>query len=358
MTIEELLPALVTEFGTTNVVSVALFGSHATNTAGPLSDLDLIVVAEGLASDVPTREEASPRLKRELMSHSALYAFNIYTPAELESAARKDSWLIETIRVGYEVLFDPNEFLIELLSKRPARSPLSDRFMWYDASCGMRADFVESAGRSMRAAEVLSADHPQLAAFHAMQSLFTQLQGDLYEYGIVATRAPFAELLRMATIALPSDELIRRHLAFAQHDRVWRSGQANEDAHIGAARTLHAAGLPLEALAHVKAALHLIYGQNLALRGYPMASGEVTQMFLKTFGLRLPSLIRELIEASSYKIEQADGRRRPPSFELTAEGEPYYEAYALRPTTYEALMRNGIAIVRALRALSPELVAG
>jgi len=137
---------------------------------------------------------------------------------------------------------------------------------------------------------------------------------------------------------------------------VWRREPADEDAHIGAARTLHAAGLPLEALTHMKAALHLVYGRTLTVSGYPMASGELTQMFLKTFGQRLPTLARELIEGNSYKIEQVDGRRRPPSFELTGEGEPFYEAHALRPVEYEALIRNGVAILRELRAIAPALV--
>ncbi len=358
MTIAELLPSLRREFGATKVIAVALFGSHATNTAGPFSDRDLIVVADDLTPDVPIREEASARLKGELMSDPALYAFNIYSSGELESAARKDSWLIETIRVGYEVLFDPHGFLTALLSRESVRGQLLGRFVWRNASCGVRADFIESAGRSTRAAEVLFPDHPQIASFHVTQALLTHLRGDLYESGIVATRSSFGELLRMALLAttVPRHELTRMHDAFMQNETVWRSREADEDAHIGAARTLHAAGLPLEALAHVKAALHLVYGRTLAVLGCPMVSGELTQMFLKRFGLHLPIQVRELIEASSYKIEQVDSRRRPPSFELTGEGEPFYEAHALRPVAYEALMRNGVAILRDLRAIAPTLV--
>ena len=358
MKIRELLPVLQKEFGATKIIGVALFGSHATNTAGPFSDRDLVIVADGLSPDIPTREKASPRLKHGLMSDSALYAFNIYSPNELDRAARNRSWLIETIRVGYEVLFDPHEFLTPLLGGNSLRVQCLCRLAWRDASCGVRADFVDSTRRSMRAADVLFARYPRLASFHMTQALLTQLHGALYECGIVATCAPFGDLLRMALLAraVRRCELAQMRDVFVRNEIAWRGRVADENLHICAARVLRKVQLPLEALAHVKAALHLAYGRTVSALGLAMTNGELTQMFLKTVGPRLPTQVRQLIEVSSYKIEQIDGRRCPPSFELTREGEPFYEAHAPRPEVYEALLRNGIAIVRELRAIAPILI--
>ena len=106
----------IREYFSSELVSVVLFGSQARGTADEHSDIDLVVIAEGIPSD--WREE------REILSKLALssglaglpVAIILKSPEVVKASLDTIQPLLFGILKGYRVLYDPEGFFDICLS--------------------------------------------------------------------------------------------------------------------------------------------------------------------------------------------------------------------------------------------------
>lgn len=91
-----------------NPRSIILFGSHATGTARPDSDLDFLVVEDGPFDARNTRESAMLKLWEICFDYNIPLDFLVYSPEEIEQWKNVSAHVIaHAIRDG-KVLYERN----------------------------------------------------------------------------------------------------------------------------------------------------------------------------------------------------------------------------------------------------------
>lgn len=337
--------ALLEEFGEDNLLSVGVFGSTAREADNKHSDYDFTIIVNGLPSDVYEREQASPRMKRRLRDKGVdeLCAFNLYTAEEFKQANERKSWLIESMKVGYRVLYDKG-FLADILDVQQPQVERVGSLAWRGVNYEDGYHLQSVIERHHRVAEIIEDIDPQLAAYHEREAIRGELIGRLYEHGEYNTRGSLLFLAKRLNYQYGE----KLDLSKIQMDDYLQEIEGNEalfgydtvDRHLKIAKVLEENGMPLDALFHTYSALRNIYLYALHSNDQYLADGEVTQLFLREFSGKIsPELVNQ-IYANSFKAEQILGRSGYVSFDLDREGKPIYEDPEISPVDYKGLMGN------------------
>lgn len=100
------------------LASIALFGSAARGTAKEFSDLDLLVITEGLPKDWRRRDEVVLEIEGGIgFKYGTHLSILLATPKELEEAVAVGAPLVFGIKKGYKILFERDNFFKDLLLK-------------------------------------------------------------------------------------------------------------------------------------------------------------------------------------------------------------------------------------------------
>ncbi|MBI3289807.1 glycosyltransferase [Candidatus Microgenomates bacterium] len=337
--------ALLEEFGEDNLLSVGVFGSTAREADHKHSDYDFIVIVNDLPSDVHEREQASPRMKRRLRDKGVdeLCAFNLYTAEEFKQASERKSWLIESMKVGYRVLYDKG-FLADILDAQQPQIERVGSLAWRGVDYEDGYHLQSVIERHNRVAEVIRNIDPQLVSYHEREATRGELIGNLYEHGEYNTRSSLLMLAKRLNYQYGE----ALDLSIIQMDDYLQEVEGNEalfeydivDRHLKIAKVLEENGMPLDALFHTYSALRNIYLYALHSNDQYIADGEVTQLFLREFSGKISPELGDLIYANSFKAEQILGRSGYVSFDLDREGKPIYENPEISPVDYASLMLN------------------
>ena len=346
---------LIEEFGEQSIVSIVIFGSTTRNADKKHSDYDFTVILKNLPSDVHQREQASPRIKRRLRGKGVdeLCAFNFYTPEEFHEADTNQSWLIETMKTEYRVLYDKDNFLGAKLSNVKPTVEHVGTFAWrgVDYEDGLHLKSVIE--RYNQIAELIKDVHPQFSSYYRREGYRGMLIEKLYRHGEYDTRSSLLSLVKR--LKYRYGENLNFSLSQAEdflHEIEGKEviyGYDQVDKHLQIAAILEKNGMPLDALSHAYSALRIIYLHALQSNDHYIVEGEITQLFLREFSRKISPELVEQIYKNSFKAEQILGRSGYVSFDLDSKGKPVYENPATSEFNYGQLMNNMREIVENLR---------
>ncbi|RLI70935.1 hypothetical protein DRO91_06210 [Candidatus Heimdallarchaeota archaeon] len=322
----ELIELVKEEFGENNLVSLALFGSLVTGDQKQHSDYDFTVILKSASPDINERESASPRLKNRLRERGVreLCAFNIYTQAEFEAADRRNSWLIETMRSGYRIMIDSNDYLNNKLTRKKPSVEQIEPFAWKGIQTENPKRFMEVSKRHRKCAEILMENFPKLALYHNTEAYRGELIEKLLRHGIYNSRG---SLLDIATILKRrfNEQINLNEVQWINFHQEMQGIPAlyeykNVDLHLAAANQLFEHGLNFDALFHTYSALKCMYLESLHSNHIYALDGEITQLFVREQAKNLPQELIERIYRFSFKAEQLLGRTGYISFDLDKDG--------------------------------------
>lgn len=101
-----------------NLVAIALFGSFARGTAKEFSDIDLLVVTDGLPKDWRIRDEIVLEIEGGIgFKYGTHLSILLVAPKELEEAVAAGAPLVFGIMKGYKTLFEKDDFFKNLVLK-------------------------------------------------------------------------------------------------------------------------------------------------------------------------------------------------------------------------------------------------
>lgn len=352
-----LITVLGEEFGNDNLMSLGLFGSIAQDTHRRFSDYDFAVILREASNDTYERETASPRLKRRLRERglTGLYAFNIYTQTEFDAADSLDSWIIETMRNGNRIIFDSDHYLADRVSGRKDSVRQVSMFAWEGIKTESVDRFESVTERHGQVAGRIEDISPELANYHRGESRRGEFISRLFKHGVYMTRGSILDLAKKLVrdfgeeIDLDSVAIENYQHEMENIPAIYRYNQI--DIHLQVADVLRQKGFPLDALFHTYAALRNAYTQVLHNADIYASDGEITQLFVKEFGQKIPTEILELIYKNSFKAEQILGRSGYTSFDINEEGKPIYEGEGIE-FDYVGLMDNVRDIIIGLKSVN------
>jgi len=347
--------ALAEEFGEQNIVSIAVFGSTTRNADKKHSDYDFTVILKNLPSDVHQKEQASPRIKRRLREKGVdeLCAFNFYTPEEFHEADTNQSWLIETMKTEYRVLYDKDNFLGAKLSAIKPTVEHVGTFAWrgVDYEDGLHLKSVIEKYNQI--AKLIKDIDPQLSSYYRREGYRGILIEKLYRHGEYDTRSSLLSLAKRLNYRygenLNFSLLQTEDFLHETEGKEAIYGYNQVDKHLQIATILGKNGMPLDALFHTYSALRNIYLYALHSNDHYIVEGEITQLFLREFSKKIsPELVDHIYE-NSFKAEQILGRSGYVSFNLDQKGKPIYENPSTLAFNYGQLMKNMREIIERLR---------
>jgi len=103
-----LVNKIIRDFFGKNLISLVVFGSLCREKKFKItSDVDYIILLKNLRTP---QDKISRSLKNKLRNVFPLLAFNIYSKNEFLNIIKHNSWMTLTIKLGYEVYFDKNNF--------------------------------------------------------------------------------------------------------------------------------------------------------------------------------------------------------------------------------------------------------
>ncbi len=350
-TLETVIKALDEEFGEGNVVSAVIFGSttRAANKAN--SDYDFTVITKDLPIDIYERDAACPRIKRRLreLGIRELCAFNLYTPEEFTKADDQNVWLIETMKAGYKVVHDTDDYLTNILGAQSnGVSRVGNKFAWKGVEFVQPSRFESTIQNHLEVADLIEESASDLAGYHRSEALRIGLIAKLHEHGESTSRGSIFALAQRLNFEYGEDlDLSMYEDIDFQHEMIEKRAHYGYDAieqHMMSAALLEEEGRPLDALFHVSMALRNRYLQALHEQGDYIIDGEITQLFLREFGGSLPPELTSSLYEHSFKVEQLLGRSGFLSFDLDKNGLPYYED----PTSSNFDYSTQLAIMRKL----------
>lgn len=346
---------IVEEFGEENLVAIGLFGSTTRNADRRHSDYDFTVVLGILPEDVYEREQASPRLKRKLREKGVdeLCAFNLYTTGEFREADVRNSWLVETMKSGYRILYDKDDFLEQSFGTKKPNVQKVDTFAWrgVDYEDGIHLQSV--INRHLEVATILKATDPDMASYHMREAHRGQLIAELHTRGIYDTRGSLFSLAKRLQqqfgVDLDIEAIQKEDFDQEIYGKKVMYGYEQTERHLQAAAVLESEGKPLDALFHTYVAARNTYLHALHSNDQFIVEGEITQLFLREFENKLTADLVELIYANSFKAEQILGRSGYVSFDLDKDGKPIYEDAENSNFDYTSLMHNMRSIIGSLK---------
>lgn len=362
-TAETIQQAIREEFGDENVVSVGVFGSTARNADKKHSDYDFTIILNDLPDDPYERENACPRLKRKLREKGIdeLCAFNLYTKPEFEQADQQNSWLVETMKTGYRVLYDTDNFLEQSLTYKKPNIKKIDSLAWTGVSYEDGNHLQSVMDGHFDTARLLEESQPELAAYHRAEAHRGELIAELNKRGVFETRdSSFTLAKRLQEkfgVKINLLDVQREDFNQEVNGKKVLYGYDQTEKHLQASEILEAHGKPLDALFHAYVALRNIYLHTLHSNNQYIVEGEITQLFLREYGKQLPQDIAEQIYANSFKAEQILGRSGFVTFDLGKEGQPIYEDPTSSNFDYTGLLTNIRSLVGNLQDQQPQLIA-
>ncbi|MBI3984761.1 MAG: glycosyltransferase [Candidatus Levybacteria bacterium] len=342
--------------GESNVVSVIVFGSTTADRDKTHSDYDFTVIARDLNRDINQREQASPTIKKVLQDEGIkqLCAFNIYSPEEFASAARKGSWLVETMKTNNRIVYDPEGFMAMALGVTAPNVSQTGEFSWNGVSHESETHVQEVIQRYNRLSHIISPIDQKMANYYRREAIRGQLILRLFEHGEYDTRGSIFSLAKKlrykygAQLDLQNLQVEDFYQEIEGKKRILDYDSSN--LHLRIADELNAQGLHLDALAHTYHALKAVYLRSLHKSGRYIVEGEITQLFVKEFAHILPKEVVDLIFANSFKAEQILGRSGFTTFDLDKEGSPLYEDQVNQGNNYETIQNNLRSIINSLGA--------
>lgn len=329
-TYNKIYTAIENEFDKDNIVSVILFGSTTGKNVKLSSDYDFCVILKELSEDINVREAASPRMKKRLreMGVTNLCAFNLYTKDEFFKTNENNSWLIETIKNGYRILYDRDVFAESVLSTKKENIKKVDLFSWKGIEVEDPKTFVYCANRHYECAKLLNDLDPKLAAYHQMEGDRGIMISKLYKHGVYNTRSSVLTLANKLNHNFKEEynlTEIQKNNFLLETD--WKKAIYNYDSienNLKAANILEKNGYHQEALFHNYNALKNIYLKLMHQRDIFVFDGEISQIFLREFGQEIPKILSDSLHSCSFKAEQLLGRSGYSSFDLNSQGKPLY----------------------------------
>lgn len=132
----------IKEYFGNNLASLVIFGSSCRKKRfNIISDLDYIIV---LNKKVTNQDVLSRKLKAYLKNYFALLSFNIYDKKTFINIIQNQDWLVLSVKLGYYIIFDNNNFFRNIVEKRYAKikskriAPLG----WYVKNGNFEANFT------------------------------------------------------------------------------------------------------------------------------------------------------------------------------------------------------------------------
>lgn len=99
---------LIKKYFDKDLVSLIIFGSSCRKKRFKItSDIDYIIILKNLKK---SQDKISRSLKNKLRNIFPLVAFNIYSRNNFVKILEHNAWLVLTIKLGYEIYFDKNDF--------------------------------------------------------------------------------------------------------------------------------------------------------------------------------------------------------------------------------------------------------
>lgn len=323
----KIIAALEEEFGKDNLVSLGLFGSITDKNHKQCSDYDFTVILKSASPDIEERESASPRLKRKLrdIGLRELCAFNIYTQEEFENADKQNSWLVETMKNGYRVILDKDDFLLGILRHQKGSIEKTGMFAWKGIMTEDPARFETVAERHLRCAELLQEKYPEFSIYHKIESYRGILMAKLLRNGVYNSRDSLVSIAKQLKYkfndkSIDLDEIQRLNFQQEMEGKPSIFDYNNVQKHLEAASLLEKHDLKFDALFHTYSALKCLYLESLHSNGCFILNGEVTQTFLREQSHNLPEDLIDRIYQFSFKAEQLLGRTGYISFDLSQNG--------------------------------------
>jgi|YNPMSStandDraft_1061717.scaffolds.fasta_scaffold04973_5 predicted nucleotidyltransferase len=142
-----------------NLVSLAIFGSSCRRKKFRItSDLDYIIILKNLKKP---QDKISRSLKNKLRNIFPLVAFNIYSRDNFIKILENNAWFVLTIKLGYKIYFDKNNFFKEILKNhfRILKQRKVGRLSWYIKNTNFKEHFknhyLQLAGYYLQAARLL-----------------------------------------------------------------------------------------------------------------------------------------------------------------------------------------------------------
>ncbi len=350
------------EFGEGNIVSISIFGSTTRYSDKRHSDYDFTIILDNLPDNIHEREQASPRLKRKLREKGIdeLCAFNLYTAQEFLQADTRNSWLVETMKAGYRVLYDRDKFLEQsFMTKKPTVKKV-DTLVWSGVDYEDGTHLQSVINRHLESASILEATDPDMAAYYRREAHRGQLIQELYRRGIYDTKdslfALAKKLQQKFGVNLDMLNIQREDFDQEMYGKRVIYGYDQTERHLQASSILEAGGKPLDALFHAYAALRNTYLHILHSNDQYVVEGEITQLFLREFGSKLPAELLETIYSNSFTSEQILGRSGYISFDLDKQGKPIYEDATSGNFDYGSLLKNIREIIGNLEEQKTRLI--
>lgn len=354
--------ALVEEFGEGNLVSVVLFGSCTGNTSKRYSDYDFTILLKELPEDVHEREIASPRLKRRLrnLNVSNLCAFNLYTQSEYSKADAQRSWLIESMKRGYRILYDTNGFVERSLSSQKPNIERTGTYSWKGIDVENSNNFIQIANRHLSCAKILEKIDPELSSYHRTEWRRGLFIAKLYDHGVYQTRGSSLTLAKELVYKFGEDidlaEIQREDFEQEVDCKRLIYDYNSIDRNLHIASILANKGFSLEALFHTYSALKNIYLKVMHENDIYIFDGEISQLFLREFVDYLPPQLIDLLYQNSFNAEQILGRSGYASFDLNSEGKPIYAGGKSSEYDYLGLIQNLRRAIEEMRSRIPTLL--
>jgi predicted nucleotidyltransferase len=348
------------EFGEEKIVSAFIFGSTARASDKQNSDYDFTLIVKDLAPDISEREQASPRMKKRLaeLGIKELCAFNMYTPEEFQSAFQRKLWIIETMKTGYEITHDTDDFARSILeAEKPGVGRIEDRFAWHGVEFVEMQRFMDVIALHQKATSILQSVDSELAQSHHREAERIALVARLAEHGEAHSRGSIYVLSKRLNDVygegLDLDYYMQADIDHEMKDKRIEYGYDSIDRHLLAADTLCDSGQYTMSLSHTVQALRNTYLDALHRAGSYIINGEITQLFAQKFGPYLDAGVMEKIYSDSFKAEQLLGRSGFLSFDLIEGGTPYYEEH--NNPSLESLRDSLKEIIKAIRN-NPEIM--
>lgn len=324
---KKIIAILEEEFGKDNLVSLGLFGSITDKNHKQCSDYDFTVILKSASSDIDERESASPRLKKKLrdVGLRELCAFNIYTQEEFENADKQNSWLVETMKNGYRVILDKDDFLLKIMRHKKSSVEKTGMFEWKGIMTEDPIRLESIAERQLHCAELLQNLYPEFSLYHRLESYRGTLMAKLLRNGVYNSRDSLISIAKQLKYKfndkdIDLDEIQRLNFRQEMEGKPSIFKYDNVRMHLEAASLLEKHGLKFDALFHRYSALRCLYLESLHSSGTFILNGEVTQTFLRELSHKLPEDLINRIYQYSFKAEQLLGRTGYVSFDLSSEG--------------------------------------
>ncbi|MBC7498312.1 nucleotidyltransferase domain-containing protein [Candidatus Gracilibacteria bacterium] len=345
------------------VKAIGYFGSLVTGTNGVYSDIDFVLITEGL-QDPDERELQSPLIKANIREngYEFLGAFNIYESSTIE---KMPIWLAIVLSNNLDILHDPEGLLGKLKVKGSYGNRIEN--VGHGWNIGVNNGGMVNLSKELREygrvlknrALLLEEKFPKISHYLQLESERMTTSGSLAMDGIFCTNGSFEELSKIHNdrkLSGPESIKDQRRVTLLEEGFY---GYGIDKQHEQIAEVLKNTIDYSGALIHLLTGCHSIMREILHNKGDFMVDGEVTQLFLQKNSDFIQKILGDdnsLIFAL-FKSEQVCGRSGGISFDLTMDGDSRY-AKNDTPELFSELLEKLSKILNLLRLYRDDELSG